>query len=358
MKTVKILSGLAVVFSTLIFALPGAKAAEFAPGYPDYDGMVSEIYQVADQYPMLAEVEQFGKTVEDRPMLALHIHRKDGLIRPAMMVAGNIHGNEMIGNRMAMAVAWRLGKGADSDPWIKGLLDRMEFWILPCVNPDGYFKTVELYQKGNFAGHRKNADNVDLNRNFLLPGPRTLNINWAGSAKKDNANYYGPFPLSEPETQAIKAFLDQHDLVGSINFHSVVGVLFPARCKNKTCADLHREMGKAFQTHQARVRYIYVNWPRYFDTFTGEMEDMQYQFYGTPAIDIELGQTGKNRSAAKKELPDKIGSGSANIYKEGFWTYNPINLDFWIANDRDATLYALEKAFQLTEGKPILKDNR
>lgn len=357
MPKAKIVALVGFVLINLAIASAG-NALDFAPGYPDYDSMVSEIYQVADQYPGLAEVEEYGKSLEERPMLALHIYRKDGIRRAGVMVAGNIHGNEMIGNRMAMAIAWRLVKDAETDAWIKSLLDRMEFWILPCLNPDGYFKTVEEYKAGDLSGHRKNANEVDLNRNFLLPGPRTLKINWAGSPKKEHPNYYGPFPLSEPETQAIKAFLDQHEIIGSINFHSVVGVLFPARCTNRECENLHREMGRAFQEHQKKVKYIYVLWPNYFDTFTGEMEDLQYHFYGTLAIDIELGRTGKNRKAAKKELGDKVGKGSANIYKEGFWTFNPINMDFWIENDRDATLAALEKAWELTEGKPIEKDKR
>ena len=215
-----------------------------------------------------------------------------------------------------------------------------------------------MYQKGDLNGHRKNADDVDLNRNFLLPQPRTLKINWAGSAKKDNPNYYGPFPLSEPETQSVKAFLDNHEILGSINYHSVQGVLFPARCTKGKCAGQHREMGNAYQSRQKNVKYLYVRWPNWIDTFTGEMEDMQYWFYGTLAIDIQLGKDGKNQAAAKKELGDKIGSTDVNVYKAGFWTFNPINLDYWVENDRDATLAALEKAFELTQGKPIETDKR
>jgi len=170
----------------LLIFLPFALfSSEFAPGYPDYEQMVSEIYQLAERYPSQTEIVVYGKSVEGRDLLALHIFLGDGRSRPCAMICGNIHGNEMIGNRMAMAIAQRLLEGAKSDPWIQSLLDKMEFWILPCLNPDGYFKTVELYQKSDLSGHRKNAHQVDLNRNFLLPGPRTLKINWAGSEKKE-----------------------------------------------------------------------------------------------------------------------------------------------------------------------------
>jgi len=337
-----------------------APASEFAPHYPDYEQMVAEIYQLAENYPNLVEVLAYGKSEEDRELLAVHIFRNDGEERPSAMVAGNIHGNEMVGNRMAMAVAWRLVQGADKDPWVKSLLDRMDFWVLPCLNPDGYFKTVELYRKGELKGHRKNANQVDLNRNFLLPKPRTLKIDWAGSPKKDNANYHGPYPLSEPESQAVKAFLDHHPVFASINFHSVQGVLFPARCstRQRNCTAMHQKMGKAFIAHQKKVKYLYVRWPAWIDTYTGEMEDMQYHFYGTLAIDIELGKAGRNRTAARHELGDQIGPSNPLVYGSGFWTFNPINLDFWVDNDRDAVLYALEEAYKLTNGKPIPREKR
>ena len=373
----KLKIGLRLVLATLIFCAPvfanaqvpdsgtaeeeptaPAPAVEFAPHYPDYNLMVKQIHDLADQHPGLVEVQEFGKTVEDRPMLAIHISRQDGVSRPSAMVAGNIHGNEMIGNRMAMAVATRLAEGADTDPWVKGLLDKMDFWVIPCINPDGYFKTVELFKKGDLKGHRKNANDVDLNRNFFLPEPRRLKINWAGSPNKENPNYYGPFPMSEPEDVAIKDFLDKHPVFGSINYHSVQGVLFPARCKGRTCARQHQEMGSAYRSHQKNVKYMYVRWPGWLDTFTGEMEDMQYHFYGTLAIDIELGKAKKNQDAAKKELGDKIGPSKLTVYNSGFWTFNPINLDYWVENDCDATIYALDKAYEITGGKPIPREKR
>jgi len=346
------------VFLALVFAPLFLNAEEFAPGYPEFDQMLGEIQKLKDDHPELVDLEAYGKSVEDRPLLAIHIFRKDGEARPAAMISANIHGNEMAGNRMAMAIAQRLLEGAVSDPWVKGLLDKMDFWILPCLNPDGYFHTAELYREGDLSGHRKNANDVDLNRNFLLPGPRTLKLSWAGSPKKHKPTYYGPYPLSEPEAQAVKAFMDNHPVFASVNFHGASGALFPARCKSRSCAKDHREMGEAFHKHQEKVKYDYVRGPRLFDSFTGEMEDMQYHFYGALAIDIEISEADRNRSAARKELGDKSGPEKVKVKKEGFWAANPINLDFWIENDRDATLYALEEAYNLTKGTPIPIDER
>jgi hypothetical protein len=65
--------------------------------------------------------------------------------------------------------------------------------------------------------------------------------------------------LSELETQAIKKFLDQHEILGSINFHSVVGVLFPARCLNRQGENMHREMGKAFDSDRVTENISYYS---------------------------------------------------------------------------------------------------
>lgn len=319
--------------------LAGPLGAEFQQGYPTYDEMMNEVQALADQHPDLVRIKEYGKSVEGRTLLFLHISRDHSVKRPAAMICANIHGNEMIGNRIALAIASRLVEDDGKDPWIGSLLDKMEFWINPCINPDGFYKTVEMVQAGDYRGHRKNAHDVDLNRNFTMPGPRRLKINWAGSPDPESSNYHGPHQASEPEVQALEAFLYEHPVFASINYHSVVGVLFPARCLSRCCVRRTRDMGRAYQEHQPNVRYTYMRWPKWVDTFTGEMEDLQYWEHGTLAIDIELGKPGMNKKDWGR--------------KESFFQFNPRDIDFWIENDRDAAIHAMERAYEITGGKPI-----
>ena len=66
----------------------------------------------------------------------------------------------------------------------------IDLWIVPTMNPDGMA-----------AGDRHNADQVDLNRNFPY--------RWGPIGEPGDPEYAGPSAASEPETQAIVAFLDE-----------------------------------------------------------------------------------------------------------------------------------------------------
>jgi protein MpaA len=91
--------------------------------------------------------------------------------RRRVLVIGGLHGNEPV-----------------TPPAVRGLLDAdipsdVEVWLVPAANPDG-----------SAAGMRCNANGVDLNRNFSWEWRR-------GDG--------GPAPLSEPETQALAALVEQ-----------------------------------------------------------------------------------------------------------------------------------------------------
>ncbi len=88
-----------------------------------------------------------------------------------MLVIGGLHGNEPA-----------------TTPVVRGLMDAeidpdVELWLVPAANPDGVA-----------AGLRCNAAGVDLNRNFP----------WEWEPRDG-----GPAPLTEPETKALVALVEQ-----------------------------------------------------------------------------------------------------------------------------------------------------
>jgi len=334
------------IFSVL-FCMPLLLSAGFAiqntgAAFNDYtslEGVYAEIENLAPNHPGLVSATQYGKSVEGRPLPTFRIARQDGKHRPEALFGANIHGNEFIGNRVAMGIAHRLLDGDGKDEWITSLLDRVDFYFLPCINPDGYAKTREMNGSEPWGVQRKNTHGVDLNRNFPMPGKKTIPINWAGSAKPEDINYKGPGPYSEPETKAIGDFVQTRKFFAALDFHSYGGQIIPAKCPSHQCVVLYKQIAQAFRKNQKHVKYYRLQF-RLLDTFTGEMEDMLLYEHGVLGACIEIGKVRFNKPAYKET-------------KIPFWLANPVDWRFWVENDVDASLAAIEKALELTGGAPL-----
>lgn len=337
---------LIVVGMILIICAAAAGAARAADSFGDYphpEKMFAEILELKDKYPGWVTVGEIGRSGKDRPLYYIRIARPDGSERAEALFAANIHGNEWIGNRVAMSIARRLLEGGDSDPWIASLLDRIDFWILPCINPDGYFTTWEKRgdDKAAWTDMRKNAAGVDINRNFPLPAERTVNIEMAGSDDPGSIRYTGPHPYSEPETRAIRDFVAGRRFFAAIDFHSAWGVVFPPKCNGKACEKQFSKMLAPAIVRQPHVKYtIGMAWQ--VDSFSGEMEDTLFYDYGIMAVCWEI----FTQPAAKKQQENPELS-------HPFWSMNPADIGYWIENDRDAALAAIENAYETTGGKPV-----
>lgn len=120
------------------------------------------------------EAIEIGRSVEGRPIV-VHRHGEPGGL--AVLVVGVIHGNEPAGYRIADALL--------AVPAPAGV----ELWVVPTMNPDG----LE-------TGDRRNANGVDLNRNF----PER----WDALGEPGDWQYGGPAPASEPETRAMLGLAD------------------------------------------------------------------------------------------------------------------------------------------------------
>ncbi len=312
--------------------------------YPSPQQRQQEVYDLAAEHPDRVEVSEFGKSVQGRPLLVMYVHRRGEDDKPAAFIGANIHGNEWIGNRMAMAIARMLVLEDGKDPIVTEAMQSMDFFIAPCLNPDGYQTTWDHPYTEDWGLCRKNANSVDLNRNFPMPGRFTLPIDKAGSPDPESVHYRGPAPLSEPETRAVDRFFQEHpEIVGAISWHSYAAVMFPAHCPGRACMKRHKKMCKAYKKHQPHKKYPRLQ-TRVFDCYTGEMEDWLYAEYGAIATDIEIGKKRLNKKACDCD--------------DLFWIFNPQNPEWWVENDAKAGIAAMLEACRITGGKRIPEQER
>lgn len=126
-----------------------------------YDELVTRLNTLAATYPAICRLEQIGLSVDGRYLLALVIsdHPRTDEDEPKPRIVGGIHGDERLSVTIPVRLAeWLLQNygGTDADGLrATALVDELEIWILPLLNPDGYESNT-----------RANRNGIDLNRNF------------------------------------------------------------------------------------------------------------------------------------------------------------------------------------------------
>ena len=147
---------------------------------------------------------------------------------PAVLFMALHHAREHLTVEMALEIIRLFTEGYGSDPALTNLVNTREIWVLPNINPDGgeYDIATGVYQWWR-KNRRDNSDGtfgVDLNRNY--------GYRWGGpgsSGSPGDDTYRGPNAFSEPETQAVRDFVEAHpDITAAITFHTYAElILYP-----------------------------------------------------------------------------------------------------------------------------------
>ncbi len=106
--------------------------------------------------------------------------------------------------------------------------------VIPSINPDGMHKVVGTEGRFNLtdvstdtevlASGRFNAHEVDLNRNF--------DCKWKPEGTwKSKTVSAGGSPFSEPETQALKTFMEKETPVAVVFWHSQANAVYASECE-------------------------------------------------------------------------------------------------------------------------------
>ncbi|MBA3732978.1 hypothetical protein H0W91_01230 [Patescibacteria group bacterium] len=179
---------------------------------------------VQNTTPVNKEETVIGKSVEGRDIVAYHF----GTGVREIVLVGGIHGGYSWNTAL---VAYQTIDYLKANPSV--IPANIKVTVIPALNPDGLFKVVG--KTGAFtatdvsasatlqAAARFNANLVDISRNF--------DCDWQANAKWQSKTVSGgSAAFSEPESLAVKNYVETKNPTAVIVWYSAAGGVYPSKC--------------------------------------------------------------------------------------------------------------------------------
>lgn len=203
-------------------------------GYLTYQEMLNTLDTMAQMYPNLISTRQQAgneQTHEGRILEWVRISDNPNTdeAEPEILYTGLHHAREPMSMMQMIYYMWHLLENYTSSSEIKYLIDNTEMYFIPCINPDGYEYNRTIAPDGGGIWRKNMRDNnndgvfieeddgVDLNRNYSYQ----WGLDGEGSSGAEgSATYRGPGAFSEPETRAVRDFVEAHNFTLALNYHA------------------------------------------------------------------------------------------------------------------------------------------
>ncbi|NXT67577.1 CBPB1 Carboxypeptidase, partial [Chaetops frenatus] len=162
---------------------------------------------IAAQNPDLVSRSVIGETYEGRPMYLLKMG-KSGPNKKAIFMDCGFHAREWISPAFCQWFVKEAVETYGKDTVMTTLLNKLDFYVLPVVNIDGYIYTWtkdRMWRKTRSKNAGTTCIGTDPNRNF--------DAGWCslGASKYPCSDTYcGSAPESEKETKALADFIREH----------------------------------------------------------------------------------------------------------------------------------------------------
>jgi carboxypeptidase T len=196
-----------------------SKDAEFH----NYEETTQALKGLARDHSSIVSLESIGKSHEGRDIWKIRItgHHATANQRPGIVFMGGHHAREHLSMEIPLLFAKHLvSQYVAGDPEVRRLVNGRDIHIIPMVNPDGSEFDIEggrykHWRKNRYRNH-DGTYGVDLNRNY--------GYQWGtGGSSKDprSDTYMGTQPFSEPESRAIRDFVErQTNITILLSFHT------------------------------------------------------------------------------------------------------------------------------------------
>ncbi|MCB0516989.1 MAG: M14 family zinc carboxypeptidase [Chitinophagales bacterium] len=198
-------------------------------GFQTYEEILAHLDNMFAKFPnLISEKAAIGtfETVEGREIYFLKIsdNPNDNEENEAKVLFTAVHhAREPQSATQMLYFMYYLLENYDKDDAIKYLVDNLEIYFIPCLNPDGYIYNQNTNPVGGgFWRKNRNGTGVDLNRNYGFH----WGIDDEGSSPNPNSETYrGPWPFSEAETSAVKWLCEQVPFTIAQNYHTYSNML-------------------------------------------------------------------------------------------------------------------------------------
>ena len=207
-------------------------------GFLTYNQVMSEIDSMAVLYPNLITVRSpisTFTTFEGRNLYWVKISDNPNVNEnePEILYDAVHHAREPMSVHQLIFYMWYLLENYTSNPEIQTIINNTELYFVPFVNPDGFIYNETTHPNGGGMWRKNRRDHfngdygVDNNRNYNYIDGANGGV-WGTNGISFNTNsdvYCGLNAFSEPENQAMKWFIEQHEFKIVLNNHSYSDLL-------------------------------------------------------------------------------------------------------------------------------------
>lgn len=215
-------------------------------GYLTYQQMLNELDAMVAQFPSLitakAPISTF-LTHGNRPIYYVKISDSpstNDATEPKVLYTAIHHAREPMSLMETIFYMWYLLENYGTNDEVTYLVNNMQMYFVPCINPDGYLYNEQTNPNGGGMWRKNRRNNggsygVDLNRNYSYGWGTT-----GTSTNPSNDTYCGTSAFSEPETQAMRWLVQNNHFITAFNAHTYAeDILFPIGTTTAEFADHH-----------------------------------------------------------------------------------------------------------------------
>jgi carboxypeptidase T len=262
--------------------------------YHTYTELTDKLANLARKYPDALRVFSLGKTAEGREIWAAELYQRDqgtpeNAFIPGSFMVGAHHAREHLSTEVPLGILDYMLANKDSDGQVKKILSSRKTYFVPMLNPDGAMHDISgtryKYWRKNRTDNKDGSFGVDLNRNYdSLWGQ-------GGSSNSSNSDVYmGPAPFSEPESLAIKHFIEGHPHIRTmISFHTYGEmILYPWGGKQEGVGGKDEVAFKAMAKQMSKWNGYKAGLSAELYVATGDTCDWAYDKHGIFCFTFEL----------------------------------------------------------------------